>query len=163
MSCTQEPWLLVHVGDRTKISTNDLKVCILAYIIFGHFEHSKMQIGDGAEGSAGHQNYRCLLWISENSGETMMGETVIWGVHEGGSWIRRGLHGREGEGGIRRITKVLCSMQPLSRALSRGWLCHAEDDSPRKISSQAWSSSFLVSMRCRSIRQQQHKCCQEVQ
>ena len=49
VSCTEQTWFLVHVGDRTEIATNDLKIGIVPNIVLRHFKHTKMKVGDWAE------------------------------------------------------------------------------------------------------------------
>ena len=49
VSCTEQSRLLIHVADRAEVSADDLKLGILSNVVFGHFEHSKMQVGDRTE------------------------------------------------------------------------------------------------------------------
>jgi hypothetical protein len=41
-----------------------------------------MEISDGAKGAASYKNDRGLLWISQNTSETVVREGVIKGVGE---------------------------------------------------------------------------------
>lgn len=53
---TQEAGLLVHVTDGTEIASDDLIVCLLASIVFRHFKHAEVQVGDWTERTAGYKN-----------------------------------------------------------------------------------------------------------
>jgi len=50
-----EATLLVCITDSTDISTNNLEIRVEAGVVGGHFKHSQMQKGDGAEGTASHE------------------------------------------------------------------------------------------------------------
>ena len=78
MMCAKQSRLLVHITDGTEVTAYNFAICILANIILGHLEHSKMEISDWAEGPACYENDGLLLWVAENRRKTMRGERIIW-------------------------------------------------------------------------------------
>ena len=57
MMRTKQARLFIHITDGTQISGYDLKVRVLPDVIFSHFKHAQVQIGDWAERPAGHEHY----------------------------------------------------------------------------------------------------------
>lgn len=53
---TQESGFLVHITDRTEVTSDDLVVGLLPSVIFGHLKHAEVQIGDWAERAAGYED-----------------------------------------------------------------------------------------------------------
>jgi hypothetical protein len=53
---TQEAGLLIHITDRTEITTNDLIVGLLPSIIFGHLKHAEVKVCDWTERAAGYED-----------------------------------------------------------------------------------------------------------
>lgn len=51
--------LLVCISDSTHVGTNDLEIGVESGIVGGHFEHSQMKEGDGAERTACNQHEGC--------------------------------------------------------------------------------------------------------
>lgn len=49
VTSTEQSRFLIHVADGTQISPYDLEIGILPNIIFGHLEHSKVQVGHWTE------------------------------------------------------------------------------------------------------------------
>lgn len=93
---------LVLVTDGTKVTTDDLKVCVLSDVVLGHLEHAKVKVCDRAERAAGHQHDWSLLGIAKSGGKPVVRELVVRRVgevlrrtrHSGhGGWYRE----REGE------------------------------------------------------------------
>ena len=82
MMCAEQAGLLVLVTDRAEVAADDLKVGVLADVVLGHFEHAEVEVCYGAEGAACDEDERLLLGVSEDSGETVGGELVIWRVRE---------------------------------------------------------------------------------
>lgn len=82
MGATEQPRLLVHITDRTKISAHDLEVGILAYIIFSHLKHSQMEICDWAERSTCYKDKGLFLRVPEGPRQAVRWKGVIKGVCE---------------------------------------------------------------------------------
>lgn len=55
---------LVLVRDRTDVSAHHFEICVLAGIIDGHLEHTQMEIGNWAEGSARDEDDGLFLWMA---------------------------------------------------------------------------------------------------
>ena len=53
---TQEARLLVHITNGTEVTSDDLVLGLLSGVIFSHFKHAEVQVGDWAEGAAGYEN-----------------------------------------------------------------------------------------------------------
>lgn len=49
MATGEKSWLLVLITDRTEVAADDFKVGILPDVVFCHFEHTQMKVGDWAE------------------------------------------------------------------------------------------------------------------
>ena len=73
---------LVLVRDRTEVPSNDLEVGVLADVVLGHLEHSKVEVGDGAERAAGDEDDRLFVRVPEDWGEAVCRELVV-------RWIRK--------------------------------------------------------------------------
>lgn len=69
---TQQPWLLIHITDRTKVAAHNLIVGALADVVDGHFEHAEMKVGDWGEGAAGDEDDGLLGGVAECALEPVM-------------------------------------------------------------------------------------------
>jgi hypothetical protein len=58
---SNQSWLLVFFTDRTEISTNNLKIGVLANEVICHLEHSEMVICDGVEGTTCYKDNWLLV------------------------------------------------------------------------------------------------------
>ena len=101
VTSTKETRFLVHVADGTKITTDDFEIGILSNIVLGHFEHTKMQIGDWTEGATCYKHYRRFVGVVKDGRETMMRKSVSLGVRECFSEMSVG-HGKRRRKGKKR-------------------------------------------------------------
>lgn len=67
MECSEETRFLVLIRDRTEITSYNFEVCIMADIVSGHFEHSKMEVCYGAKGATRDQNNWLFCGVAEDS------------------------------------------------------------------------------------------------
>ena len=67
----EETGLLVLVRHGTEVTSNDLKVRVMADIVLCHFEHSKVKISYGAEGATRDQNDWLFCGITHDPSETV--------------------------------------------------------------------------------------------
>ena len=63
---TQEARFFIHITDRTEITSDDLVVGLLPSIIFRHFKHAEVQVGDWAERTTGYEDEWLLGGISQD-------------------------------------------------------------------------------------------------
>jgi hypothetical protein len=64
---TQEAGLLIHITDRTEITSDDLVVGLFPSIVFRHLKNAEVQVGDWAERTAGYENEWLLGRVSQDA------------------------------------------------------------------------------------------------
>lgn len=65
------------ITDGAEICSDNLEVSVVSNIVFGHLEHSKMEVGDGAEGSTCYENDRLFSGVTEDCPEAVVGERIV--------------------------------------------------------------------------------------
>ena len=99
MTSTEQSGFLVHVAHRAKITTKDLKICVLPDIVLRHFEHAEMEVCDWAKRATCDKDYWDFVGVLECLREAAMRESVIRGICEGLREMGGGNHGEaRGEG-----------------------------------------------------------------
>ena len=83
MATGEKSWFFVLVTDGAEVAADDLKVSVLSDVVFRHFEHSQMKIGDWAEGTTCDEDEGLFRIVAECALETMGWKSVVWGVREG--------------------------------------------------------------------------------
>jgi len=105
---TQEARLLVHITDRTEVTSDNLVVGLLPGIVFRHLKHAEVQVGDWTERATCYEDEWLLGRVSHDPLEAMGWERItLWAgelsclcchcVAEGVDLDRDGCGGR-GEG-----------------------------------------------------------------
>lgn len=92
MASRKKARLLVLVTDRAEVGADDFKIGVLPDIVFCHFKHAEVKICDGAERAACYEDDGYFARVTEDSVETVVGESIVWGICEGFSEMELG-HG----------------------------------------------------------------------